>query len=50
LFSHGFYGKKAARLNTGRCSSVVERIIGNDEVGSSILPSGTIFLFLYFLF
>ena len=26
-----------------RCSSVVERVIGNDEVGSSILPSGTIF-------
>ena len=26
------------------CSSVVERVIGNDEVGSSILPSSTIFL------
>ncbi len=26
----------------GRGSSVVERIIGNDEVGSSILPRGTI--------
>lgn len=25
----------------GRGSSVVERIIGNDEVGSSILPRGT---------
>ena len=24
------------------CSSVVERVIGNDEVGSSILPSSTI--------
>ena len=28
----------------GRGSSVVERIIGNDEVGSSILPRGTSFL------
>ena len=28
------------------CSSVVERVIGNDEVGSSILPSSTI-PFLY---
>jgi hypothetical protein len=27
-----------------RSSSVVERIIGNDEVGSSILPCGTIFV------
>ena len=27
-----------------RGSSVVERIIGNDEVGSSILPRGTSFL------
>lgn len=27
----------------GRGSSVVERIIGNDEVGSSILPRGTSF-------
>jgi hypothetical protein len=26
-----------------RSSSVVERIIGNDEVGSSILPCGTSF-------
>tara|TARA_R110000868_G_scaffold80018_3_gene227353 strand:+ start:8482 stop:8712 length:231 start_codon:yes stop_codon:yes gene_type:complete len=26
-----------------RSSSVVERVIGNDEVGSSILPCGTIF-------
>ena len=26
------------------CSSVVERVIGNDEVGSSILPSSTISL------
>lgn len=26
------------------CSSVVERVIGNDEVGSSILPNSTIFL------
>jgi hypothetical protein len=26
------------------CSSVVERVIGNDEVGSSILPSSTIIL------
>lgn len=25
----------------GRGSSVVERIIGNDEAGSSILPRGT---------
>jgi hypothetical protein len=25
----------------GCCSSVVERVIGNDEVGSSILPSST---------
>lgn len=29
-------------LHKGRGSSVVERIIGNDEVGSSILPRGTI--------
>ena len=29
--------------HTGRGSSVVERIIGNDEVGSSILPRGTSF-------
>ena len=29
----------------GRGSSVVERIIGNDEVGSSILPRGTILFF-----
>ena len=28
-----------------RGSSVVERIIGNDEVGSSILPRGTRYLF-----
>jgi hypothetical protein len=27
----------------GRSSSGVERVIGNDEVGSSILPCGTIF-------
>ncbi len=27
---------------TSRSSSVVERIIGNDEVGSSTLPCGTI--------
>ena len=27
--------------NISRGSSVVERIIGNDEVGSSILPRGT---------
>ena len=30
-----------------RSSSVVERIIGNDEVGSSILPCGTIFLLAF---
>lgn len=30
----------------GRGSSVVERIIGNDEVGSSILPRGTSFIAL----
>ena len=30
-------------LHKGRGSSVVERIIGNDEVGSSILPRGTSF-------
>lgn len=29
----------------GRGSSVVERIIGNDEVGSSILPRGTSYPF-----
>ena len=28
---------------SSRGSSGVERIIGNDEVGSSILPRGTIF-------
>ena len=36
---HGLY---AAIDGFGRSSSVVERIIGNDEVGSSILPCGTI--------
>ena len=35
---------------SGRCSSVVERTIGNGEAGSSILPSGTTILIksLYF--
>ena len=31
------------RIFQRRGSSVVERIIGNDEVGSSILPRGTSF-------
>lgn len=31
----------------GRGSSVVERIIGNDEVGSSILPRGTSLFVFY---
>ena len=30
-------------LLQSRHSSVVERVIGNDEVGSSILPGGTMF-------
>jgi aminoglycoside phosphotransferase (APT) family kinase protein len=34
------YSHSAAVL-AGCCSSVVERVIGNDEVGSSILPSST---------
>ena len=33
----------------GRGSSVVERIIGNDEVGSSILPRGTTLIPRYYL-
>ena len=32
----------SAALLVGCCSSVVERVIGNDEAGSSILPSSTI--------
>ncbi len=39
------YSHSAAHTNppfwAGCCSSVVERVIGNDEVGSSILPSST---------
>tara|TARA_R110002095_G_scaffold50733_11_gene44484 strand:+ start:1801 stop:2067 length:267 start_codon:yes stop_codon:yes gene_type:complete len=31
-----------------RGSSVVERVIGNDEVDSSILSRGTIYKFFYF--
>ena len=34
---------RAAKSLKSRGSSVVERIIGNDEVGSSILPRGTSF-------
>ncbi len=34
----------SAKSLKSRGSSVVERIIGNDEVGSSILPRGTSFL------
>jgi hypothetical protein len=33
---------RPAFLGVRCCSSVVERVIGNDEVGSSILPSSTI--------
>ena len=33
----------SAKSLKSRGSSVVERIIGNDEVGSSILPRGTSF-------
>ena len=35
------------RLGCG--SSVVERVIGNDEVGSSILPHSTIFPLVYII-
>ncbi len=42
----GLYAQPNRRLSMrcdafGRSSSVVERVIGNDEVGSSILPCGT---------
>ena len=37
----GFKLKLIPGFTKGRGSSVVERIIGNDEVGSSILPRGT---------
>ena len=50
-FHKGVSGLSARHLQeTGaphpqsRSSSVVERIIGNDEVGSSILPCGTSFI------
>ena len=36
---HWLYGRF---LRSGRRSSVVERILGKAEVGSSILPGGTI--------
>ena len=39
---HLFLLKLIPGNTKGRGSSVVERIIGNDEVGSSILPRGTI--------
>ena len=38
---HSFVHKLIPAHSKGRGSSVVERIIGNDEVGSSILPRGT---------
>tara|TARA_R110002124_G_scaffold106374_3_gene258053 strand:- start:404 stop:634 length:231 start_codon:yes stop_codon:yes gene_type:complete len=39
-----FVGILAKTPSIGCCSSsVVERVIGNDEVGSSILPCSTIF-------
>ena len=38
---HLFLLKLIPANTKGRGSSVVERIIGNDEVGSSILPRGT---------
>ncbi len=38
---HLFLHKLIPGIHKGRGSSVVERIIGNDEVGSSILPRGT---------
>jgi hypothetical protein len=44
--SKGFIRRPAFAIralpHAGRRSSVVERIIGNAEVGSSILPGGTI--------
>ena len=41
---YGFYSKALH----SRYSSVVERVIGNDEAESPILSSGTIFLRLLF--
>ena len=42
----GDFGR-AALPSSRRRSSGVERVIGNDEVGSSILLGGTIILFLF---
>lgn len=44
---HLFLLKLIPGNTKGRGSSVVERIIGNDEVGSSILPRGTSFILHY---
>ena len=42
LPSPDLFGYTAASSVTRRRSSVVERILGKAEVGSSILPGGTI--------